>query len=85
MVIYIPIMGEQLEEGASSLLTLPTETNKEQKININKADVATLATLPGIGPSKALSILTYREENGQFQTIDDLKMLVVLVIKHLKS
>lgn len=73
MVIYIPIMGEQLEEGASSLLTLPTETNKEQKININKADVATLATLPGIGPSKAQSILTYREENGQFQTIDDLK------------
>lgn len=73
MVIYIPIMGEQLEEGASSLLTLPTETNKEQKININKADVATLATLPGIGPSKAQSILTYREENGQFQIIDDLK------------
>lgn len=73
MVIYIPIMGEQLEEGASSLLTLPTETNKEQKININKADVATLGTLPGIGPSKAQSILTYREENGQFQTIDDLK------------
>ncbi|WP_054550073.1 helix-hairpin-helix domain-containing protein [Lysinibacillus capsici] len=73
MVIYIPIKGEQLEEGASSLLTLPTETNKEQKININKADVATLATLPGIGPSKAQSILTYREENGQFQTIDDLK------------
>lgn len=73
MVIYIPIMGEQLEEGSSSLLTLPTETNKEQKININKADVATLATLPGIGPFKAQSILTYREENGQFQTIDDLK------------
>jgi len=73
MVIYIPIKGEQLEEGTSSLLTLPTETNQEQKININKADVATLATLPGIGPSKAQSILTYREENGQFQTIDDLK------------
>lgn len=73
MVIYIPLKGEQLEEGASSLLTLPTETNKEQKININKADVATLTTLPGIGPSKAQSILTYREENGQFQTIDDLK------------
>ena len=44
-----------------------------------------LATLPGIGPSKAQSILTYREENGQFQTIEDLKMLVVLVIKHLRS
>ncbi|QSB10262.1 helix-hairpin-helix domain-containing protein [Lysinibacillus sp. FSL K6-0075] len=74
MVIYIPIKGEQLEEGAPSLLTIPMESNnKEQKININKADVATLATLPGIGPSKAQSILTYREENGHFQTIDDLK------------
>ncbi|KGR87683.1 helix-hairpin-helix domain-containing protein [Lysinibacillus boronitolerans] len=74
MVIYIPIKGEQLEEGAHSLLTLPTESNnKEQKININKADEAMLATLPGIGPSKAQSILTYREENGQFQTIEDLK------------
>jgi len=74
MVIYIPIKGEQLEEGAPSLLTISMESNnKEQKININKADVATLATLPGIGPSKAQSILTYREENGHFQTIDDLK------------
>ena len=74
MVIYIPIKGEQLEEGAPSLLTIPMESNnKEQKININKADVATLATLPGIGPSKAQSILSYREENGHFQTIDDLK------------
>lgn len=74
MVIYIPIKGERLEEGTTSFITIPAENNnKEQKININKADVAALSTLPGIGPSKAQSILTYREENGSFQTIDDLK------------
>ncbi len=74
MVIYIPTKGEQLEDGATTLLTIPTESApKEQKININQADIAILATLPGIGPSKAQSILTYREEHGHFQAIEDLK------------
>ncbi|KPN96862.1 helix-hairpin-helix domain-containing protein [Lysinibacillus sp. ZYM-1] len=74
MVIYIPIKGEQLGDVSTNLLMLPTESqNKEQKININIADVETLTTLPGIGPSKAQSILSYREENGRFQTIDDLR------------
>lgn len=74
MVIYIPKKGEPLEEGTTNFITMPAENNNnEQKININKADVAALSTLPGIGPSKAQSILSYREENGPFQTIDDLK------------
>jgi len=74
MVIYIPIKGEQLGDVSTNLLMLPTESqNKEQKININLADVETLTTLPGIGPSKAQSILSYREENGRFPTIDDLR------------
>ncbi len=74
MVIYIPEKGEQLEEGTTKFINLPAENNSnEQKININKADVSALSTLPGIGPSKAQSILSYREENGPFQTIDDLK------------
>ncbi|MEA0555009.1 helix-hairpin-helix domain-containing protein [Lysinibacillus irui] len=74
MVIYIPEKGEQLEEGTTNFISLPAENNSnEQKININKADVSALSTLPGIGPSKAQSILSYREENGPFQTIDDLK------------
>ncbi|WP_155591685.1 helix-hairpin-helix domain-containing protein [Lysinibacillus cavernae] len=74
MVIYIPIKGELLDEGSTNLFMMPSESSQqEQKININKADIETLSTLPGIGPSKAQSILTYREENGHFQTIDDLK------------
>lgn len=74
MVIYIPIKGEQLEDISSHLLMLPLESqNKSQKINVNTADAETLATLPGIGPSKAHSILSYREEKGRFQTIDDVR------------
>jgi len=74
MVIYIPIKGEHFEGASTNLFISPMESkNKDQKININIADTETLATLPGIGPLKAKSILSYREENGRFQTIDDLK------------
>ena len=42
-------------------------------ININTADEATLETLPGIGPSKAAAIITYRTDNGPFATIEDIE------------
>lgn len=43
------------------------------KISINSADVNSLMTLTGIGEGKALNIIKYREENGPFQSIEDLK------------
>ena len=42
-------------------------------ININKATQTELETLNGIGPSLALEIIEYREKNGNFKTIDDIK------------
>lgn len=39
-----------------------------QVININDADVATLASLSGIGDRKAEAIIEYREANGPFDT-----------------
>ncbi|KPL87989.1 hypothetical protein SE16_10775 [Ardenticatena maritima] len=42
-------------------------------VNINTATVAELDTLPGIGPSIAQRIIDYREQNGAFQTVDELK------------
>lgn len=80
MIIYIPTKGEQLDQVTSSFIALPSfETSKDSegvkdgKINLNKADEATLTTLSGIGTSKAQSIIAYRQENGNFQSIEDLK------------
>lgn len=39
-------------------------------ININTASLADLDGLPGIGPVIAQRIITYRETNGPFQTIE---------------
>ena len=42
-------------------------------VNINTATQTELETLPGIGPSLALKIITYRKENGKFSSIDEIK------------
>ena len=41
-------------------------------VNINTADVETLASLNGIGQSKAEAIVAYREANGPFAVTADL-------------
>ncbi|GAA0069898.1 hypothetical protein UT300003_14210 [Clostridium sardiniense] len=42
-------------------------------ININTADESDLVKINGIGPSKAKAIISYREENGNFKSIEDIK------------
>lgn len=43
------------------------------RVNINTADADELKTLPGIGDAKADSIIAYREQNGAFAAIEDIK------------
>jgi len=49
------------------------KTSAAALVNINTADAAQLDTLPGIGPALAQRIIQYRETNGPFQSIEDIK------------
>ena len=42
-------------------------------ININTASLTDLTNITGIGESRARAIISYREENGAFSSIEDIK------------
>ena len=56
-------------------ITTEREDRQQQEIvpvNINTATEEELIAVEGIGPALARRIIAYREENGPFQTIDEL-------------
>lgn len=65
MIIAVPKVGETTESASSQVPVNST------KINLNYASQEEIEQLNGIGPSKAQAIIQYREENGLFQTIDE--------------
>ena len=69
--IYIPRIDEEIEE--SSLETgVGSEDSEDIRININTASKEQLMELPGVGESKAESIISFREENGDFASPEDI-------------
>lgn len=62
--LYIPSVGENVPEIGSGTDGGP--------VNLNTADAAGLQTLPGIGESRAADILSYREKNGGFRSVEEI-------------
>ncbi|MEX2366205.1 MAG: helix-hairpin-helix domain-containing protein [Pseudohongiellaceae bacterium] len=62
------------QPGLGQDLTQSPEAGIEvEQVNINQADVATIAqVLDGIGMSRAEAIVSWREEFGNFETLEDL-------------
>jgi competence protein ComEA len=69
VVPYIKLLESQVitQNGTAS----PTQVS--YPININTATKEDLDVLPGIGASKAEEIVKYRNQKGQFNTIEDIQ------------
>lgn len=75
--------GEQIrvftKEEAAQKMTLMSENTALQTaqestlVNINTASVAELTGVTGIGESRAQAIIDYREKNGSFQSVEEIK------------
>ena len=86
--VYIPKKGEAgIDTGAagasSGTVSGAADTggvssgaggvSSSGKVNINLADSTQLQTITGVGPATARKILDYRNQNGRFNAIEDLK------------
>ena len=80
MKIRIPSSNEEdIEENYISVdsgkrVIMSDESNNPSLIvNINTANETELEQLPGIGPSISSKIVDYRNQNGKFKNIEDIK------------
>lgn len=73
-VSLLSVSTPAFSQTQTSGTQVPAEIQPDNRVNINKADAETLAlALDGIGMSKAQEIIEYREQNGDFKTVDDLQ------------
>ena len=63
LLVCLLIGGPQFAASADSA----------RPININTASASELAAVNGLGEVKARAIVAYREQNGPFKSVDDLK------------
>lgn len=78
--IFIPSITDEITEETEYVtsesgdnIIVDDNEGENMMVNINKATQTELETLPGIGPAMALRIIEHREENGNFENIEDIK------------
>lgn len=75
-VVYVAKVGENAVDVTTSApanATSGTGQTKSTLVNLNTATEADFQTISGIGQKRAQDIIAYREANGRFKSVDELK------------
>ncbi len=66
------IIVPSIQAEVSSPSNVPQSNQQETSVNVNTATQAQLEALPHIGPVLASRIIEYRQQNGPFQSVQEL-------------
>ena len=72
-LIIIKNINDKTTEDEVIEDSISEEVIDDTLISINNSDIEQLKEIPGIGEVKAKAIISYRESNGEFRSIDELK------------
>lgn len=77
LVMAAALLAMVLTVGGTPALAASVEgqASVQAPVNLNQASPEELMTLPGIGPKTAEQIIAYRQNQGPFQTVDQIVMV----------
>ena len=85
-VVYVAKVGENVVDVTTNTSTSSaTSQAKSGLVNLNTATEADFQTISGIGQKRAQDIIAYREANGKFKSVDDLKNVTGIGAKTLEK
>lgn len=77
-IVYIEVekCPDKINDACINKTTESKNSDKlDNKISINNASIQELVKIPGVGEAKAKDIVSYREKNGLFKAIEDIKQV----------
>ncbi len=85
-VVYVAKVGENVVDVTTNTnASTSTSQAKAGLVNLNTATEADFQTISGIGQKRAQDIIAYREANGKFKSVDDLKNVTGIGAKTLEK
>lgn len=87
-VVYVAKLGENISviKGSSAeAQSASADHQKPEKVHLNRASLADLQSIPGIGAKRAQDIIDVRESLGGFKSLEDLRKVSGIGAKTLEK
>lgn len=79
VLAHTPVRAESTPDSSAVM------AENQQTVNINQASLNELQALKGIGPAKAKRIVSFREENGPFKSVEALTQVKGISLRTLQD